>query len=150
MTAGTKGGWNFSVNGKEITLRPIKPEDEPLHKDMFMSLSEETIRFRFLKVIKELSHAELVRFCYIDYDREITLVAIANENGKKNMVGICMLTGDPDNEAAEFAIMLRDEWQNDGSLKAILEIPAGLQTELFDKLNSLTHGEIESKIIKIK
>jgi len=50
----------------------------------------------------------------------------------------------------QYGTMLRDEWQNDGSLKAILEIPAGLQTELFDKLNSLTHGEIESKIIKIK
>ena len=104
----------IDVNGKEVTLRPIKPEDEPLHKDMFMSLSEETIRFRFLKAIKELSHAELVRFCYIDYDREITLVAIANENKKKSMVGICMLTGDPDNESAEFAIMLRDKWQGKG------------------------------------
>ncbi len=50
----------------------------------------------------------------------------------------------------QYGTVLKDEWQNDGSLKAVLEIPAGLQTELFDKLNSLTHGEIETKIIKVK
>ncbi len=50
----------------------------------------------------------------------------------------------------QYGTLIKDEWQNDGSLKAILEIPAGLQSELFDKLNSLTHGEVESKIIKVK
>ena len=50
----------------------------------------------------------------------------------------------------QYGTLLKDEWQNDGSLKAILEIPAGLQSELFDKLNSLTHGEVESKVIHVK
>ncbi len=50
----------------------------------------------------------------------------------------------------QFGNLLKDEWQNDGSLLAILEIPAGLSTELFDKLNSLTHGEVETKIITTK
>ena len=50
----------------------------------------------------------------------------------------------------QYGTLLKDEWQNDGSLLTILEIPAGLQSELFDKLNSLTHGEVESKIINIK
>jgi len=50
----------------------------------------------------------------------------------------------------QFGTLLKDEWQNDGSLLALVEIPAGLQTELFDKLNSLTHGEVESKIMKVK
>ena len=40
----------------------------------------------------------------------------------------------------QFGTLLKDEWQNDGSLLAVLEIPAGLTTDLFDKLNSLTHG----------
>lgn len=46
--------------------------------------------------------------------------------------------------------MLKDEWQSDGSLLAVLEIPSGLTTDLFDKLNALTHGEVESKIIATK
>lgn len=50
----------------------------------------------------------------------------------------------------QFGTMLKDEWQNDGSLLAVLEIPAGLTSDLFDKLNSLTHGEVESKIIATK
>lgn len=50
----------------------------------------------------------------------------------------------------QFGNLLKDEWQNDGSLIAVVEIPAGLTTELFDKLNSLTHGEVESKIIATK
>jgi ribosome maturation protein SDO1 len=50
----------------------------------------------------------------------------------------------------QFGTLLKDEWQNDGSLLAVLEIPAGLTTDLFDKLNSLTHGEVESKIIATK
>ena len=50
----------------------------------------------------------------------------------------------------QYGTVLKDEWQNDGSLLAIIELPAGLQSELFDKLNSLTHGEVESRIIKVK
>lgn len=43
--------------------------------------------------------------------------------------------------------LLKDEWQNDGSLVAIVELPAGLQEEFFEKLNGLTHGDVETKII---
>ena len=50
----------------------------------------------------------------------------------------------------QYGTLLKDQWQNDGSLLANLEIPAGLQTDLFDKLNSLTHGEVESKILNTK
>jgi ribosome maturation protein SDO1 len=46
--------------------------------------------------------------------------------------------------------MLRDEWQNDGSLLAVLEIPAGMTQDFFDELNKLTHGEVETKILKTK
>ena len=45
--------------------------------------------------------------------------------------------------------LLKDEWQNDGSLVAVVEIPAGLQDDFFDELNKISHGEVESKIIKI-
>jgi len=50
----------------------------------------------------------------------------------------------------QFGSLLKDEWQNDGSLLAVLEIPAGLTSDLFDKLNSLTHGDVETKIINVK
>jgi ribosome maturation protein SDO1 len=45
--------------------------------------------------------------------------------------------------------LLKDEWQNDGSLLAVVEIPAGLQEDFFGELNKISHGEVESKIIRV-
>lgn len=47
----------------------------------------------------------------------------------------------------QFAKIIKDEWKNDGSLVAFIELPAGMQEELFDKLNNLTHGNIESEVV---
>ena len=49
-----------------------------------------------------------------------------------------------------FSKIIKDEWLNDGSWKCVVEIPAGLKQDFFDKLNSMTHGEIETKILKTK
>ena len=48
----------------------------------------------------------------------------------------------------QFGKILNEKWGNDGSLILVVEIPGGLQDEFFDKLNNLTHGEVESKVIK--
>jgi len=50
----------------------------------------------------------------------------------------------------QYGKVLKEEWQNDGSLVAVIEVPAGIQEELFDKLNSIAHGEVESKILNVK
>ena len=46
-----------------------------------------------------------------------------------------------------FGSLQKDSWQNDGSLVAVVEVPAGLQQDLFSELNRLTHGDVESKIV---
>jgi len=51
---------------------------------------------------------------------------------------------------SQFGKILRDDWQTDGSWVVVVEIPAGLQNDFFDKLNELTHGEVETKILKVK
>lgn len=48
----------------------------------------------------------------------------------------------------QFSKVLKDEWKNDGSLVTQIELPAGMQENLFDKLNNLTHGNIESEVIE--
>lgn len=48
------------------------------------------------------------------------------------------------------ARVLKEEWQGDGSWKGIVEIPSGMEQELYDKLNSITHGEIVSKTRVVK
>ena len=49
-----------------------------------------------------------------------------------------------------FGTKLKEGWQSDGSLVAVLEIPGGLESQLYDKINSLTHGNVETKVLKIK
>lgn len=48
-----------------------------------------------------------------------------------------------------FGKILKEEWQNDGSWKGIIEIPGGMEQELYDKLNALTHGGLVSKVLKV-
>ena len=48
------------------------------------------------------------------------------------------------------AMIMKEEWLDDGSWKAVVEIPAGMQTELFDKLNAMTHGSLEAETLKIE
>ena len=101
-------------NGEKVILRPVKPEDEFMEKEMFSNFSERTQRFRFFQLIKDISHDQLVRYTQIDYDREIAIIAEVTENGKKKMAGVVRFIADQYNETAEFAIVIADPWQNLG------------------------------------
>jgi len=101
-------------NGKEVILRPIKPEDEMLEAEMFTHFSERTQRFRFFQLIKDISHELLIRYTQIDYDREIAIIAELEENKKKKMIGVVRLIANQYNEDAEFAIVVADPWHNLG------------------------------------
>lgn len=100
-------------NGKWVTLRPIKPEDEPMEGEMFTKFSEETQRFRFFHSIKDITHEMLTRYTQIDYDREMAIIAEVKEN-KKRMAGVARIISDPFNDTAEFAIVVADPWQRQG------------------------------------
>ena len=102
-------------DGTEVTLRPIKPEDEPLWQEMFDSFSQETVRYRFFRVIKETPHKMRTRYCNIDYDREIGIVAEIKQKGKRRFLGVTRIIADPgSDEEAEFALVVSDEWQRQG------------------------------------
>ncbi|MBN2460125.1 MAG: bifunctional acetate--CoA ligase family protein/GNAT family N-acetyltransferase [Candidatus Cloacimonetes bacterium] len=102
------------ANGKKVVLRPIKPEDELMEKEMFSKFSERTQKFRFFQLIKNISHEQLVRYTQIDYDREIAIIAEVTENNHKMMAGVVRLIADQYNETAEFAIVIADPWHNLG------------------------------------
>ena len=82
--------WRLS-DGTEVTLRPIRPEDEPIELEFVRGLSSETSRFRFFQIIKDLSHEDLVRFCNIDYDREMAFIAEIREGDRKIEIGVSRL-----------------------------------------------------------
>ncbi len=105
--------WSLK-NGETVLLRPIKPEDEPLWLEMFQSLSEESIRYRFFQMLKDTPHEVRVRYCNIDYDREIAIVAELNEKGQRKILGVTRLSIDPDGKSGEIAFLVADQWQGLG------------------------------------
>lgn len=98
-------------DGTNVLLRPIKPEDEPLWLEMLGSCSKETIYSRFRYFFHWESHEIATRYCFIDYDREIAIVAEINDGGRKKIAGIGRLIADPDHETVEFAVLIADAWQ---------------------------------------
>ena len=101
-------------NGQEVLLRPIKPEDEPLWLQWFQSLSEESIRYRFFQMLKDTPHEVRVRYCNIDYDREIAIVAEVVEDGIKKILGVSRVSIEPDGKSGEMAFIVSDYWQGLG------------------------------------
>lgn len=98
-------------DGTEIILRPIKPEDEPLWLELLASCSKESIYHRFRYDFYFDSHDIASQYCFIDYDREIAIVAEVEEEGRKKLIGVGRLIADPDVEVMEYAILITDAWQ---------------------------------------
>jgi acetyltransferase len=98
-------------DGSKILLRPIKPEDEPLWMNLLASCSKESIYSRFRYQFYWASHDVATRYCYIDYDREIAIVAEIVENGERKLVGVGRLIAEPGHETVEYAILITDAWQ---------------------------------------
>ena len=101
-------------DGTAVTLRPIKPEDEPLELEFIRGLSTETSRFRFFQIIKDLPHEALVRFCNIDYDREMAIIAETQEGGRTIELGVSRLILEPSKRRGEFAVVVADKYQGKG------------------------------------
>ncbi len=101
-------------DGRPVLLRPIKPEDEPLWLDMFQKFSEESIRYRFFELIRDTPHEVRVRYCNIDYDREMAIVAELTENGHRSILGVVRLIVEPDEKTGEIAFIVADPWQGLG------------------------------------
>ena len=105
--------WSLK-NGQEVLLRPIKPEDEPMWLEMFQSFSEEAIRYRFFQILKDTPHEVRVRYCNIDYDREIAIIAELAENGRRKILGVTRLSIESDGKSGEMAFIVTDYWQGLG------------------------------------
>ena len=101
-------------DGREVLLRPIKPEDEPLWLEMFQSFSDESIRYRFFQTLKDTPHEVRVRYCNVDYDREIAIVPELTEKNRKRILGVSRISIEPDGKSGELAFIVGDQWQGLG------------------------------------
>jgi acetyltransferase len=101
-------------DGTPITLRPIRPEDEPLWHQLLKSCSRQSLWSRFRFGFKVDAHEAAIRFCFVDYDRELTVTAEMNLDGERRLIGVARLVSDVDQHRAEFAILVGDVWQGKG------------------------------------
>ena len=102
-----------------VVLRPIKPEDEPLWHELLATCSQESRWFRFQYLFKRTTHEMAARYCFIDYDRELAIVAEVEEGApacgsRRKLVGIGRLVADADHQTAEYAVIVTDRWQGRG------------------------------------
>ncbi len=103
-----------SRDGERMTLRPIKPEDEPLWHGLVAACSAESIQKRFSHHISHTTHDMAARYCFTDYDRELGIVAEIGQGSERRLIGIGRLIADPDRKAAEYALLVVDDWQHKG------------------------------------
>ncbi len=113
-------------DGRQLDLRPIRPEDEPLVRSAIGALVPETARPRFLAPLLELSHESAARLTQIDYDRELVLVLL--QDGE--LVALGRLGADPDNERADIEITARTGDDRPQLLDIMLDV---LMTEAYQR-----------------
>ncbi|CAI10025.1 Acyl-CoA synthetase (ADP forming) [Aromatoleum aromaticum EbN1] len=111
-----------TLDGVEVTIRPIKPEDAELEVEFVRTLSAETKYYRFMNTMRELPPAMVARLTQIDYDREMAFLATIPEDGKEIEIGVCRYAVNPDGESCEFAIVVADAWQRHGLARKLMGI----------------------------
>ncbi len=111
----------FESAGERYLLRPIRPEDEPAHRAFLETLDPEDVRFRFFGAVRKFPHTQLARFTQIDYDREMAFIAVRAGPAGEETLGVVRAVFDPDNECAEFAIVISSALKGRGLGRAMLE-----------------------------
>ncbi|MGO9126235.1 MAG: bifunctional acetate--CoA ligase family protein/GNAT family N-acetyltransferase [Terriglobales bacterium] len=122
-------------DGTEVTMRPIRPEDEPLMVAFHGTLSDRSVYSRYfspLSLSTRVAHERLARLCFVDYDREIALVADQKDvaSGRHLLAGIGRLIKLHGTNQAEVAVLISDQYQGQG-----------LGTELFRRLIEIARDE---------
>ena len=127
-------------NGETVTIRPIRPEDEPLLIRLHQVLSERTVYLRYfqpLKLSQRTAHERLTRICFIDYDREMVFAVERKVGAQTEIIAIGRLSKlrERDNEG-ELAVLVDDRYQGQG-----------LGTELYRRLIAAARDEKLRRVV---
>jgi acetyltransferase len=125
-------------DGRTVLLRPIKPEDESLWLEMFEKFSAQSRRFRFFENKKDAPHEVRIRYCNIDYDREMAIVAEMHHGDRRIFLGVVRLIIEPDGKTGEIAFIVADPWQG-----------LGLGTKMVDSIIEISKDKKLEKIFAI-
>ena len=127
-------------NGTEVTLRPIRPEDEPLMVKFHETLSDRSVYLRYFyspSLSSRVAHDRLVRICFVDYDREMAIVADCRDakTAVHRILGVGRLVKAHAKNEGEVAVLVSDACQNQG-----------LGMELFRRVIQIARDEKLSRI----
>ncbi len=106
--------YKTTKTGLEVFLRPVKISDEPLLKEFFYSLSDESLYHRFLSMRKDMPHERLQEFVVIDYTKELVILATIKIKEKERILGLIQYAREETAHTAEFAVAIRDDYQGCG------------------------------------
>ena len=128
-------------DGIELLIRPIRPEDEPMMVKFHGTLSDESVFLRYFhleSLSTRVAHERLIRNCFIDYDREMALVAehVSPATGEREILAVGRLSKSRSADEAELAVLVSDPYQRHG-----------LGTELVRQLIQVGRDEKLCKII---
>ncbi len=112
-------------DGRQVVIRPIRAEDEPLMSKFHIGLSDRTVYMRYLSPMllsDRVAHERLARMTHNDYDREIALVVEGEENGERAVFGVARLSklrGEED--SARLSMLVSDRFQGQGLGKELIK-----------------------------
>jgi acyl-CoA hydrolase/GNAT superfamily N-acetyltransferase len=106
--------YRTTKDGTEVLFRPVKISDEPLLKDLFYSLSDNSLYRRFISFRKDMPHERLQEFVVIDYTQEMIILAFVREGDKEELVGLGQYTINEREHNADVAFIVKDDYQNRG------------------------------------
>ncbi len=146
------GSWTLD-NGIEVTIRPIRPEDEPLMVRFHQAVSERSVYFRYLHMVplsQRSDHARLTRACLIDYSRDMALVAEERDaGGGRNILAVGRLMKLRGVNVAEFAILVADRVQHQGLGTEILRrlVQIGRDAKLGRIVGTIDAGNRDMQLV---
>ena len=137
-------------DGTDVSVRPIRPEDAGIEQDFVQKLSAESKYFRFMQSMEKLTPLMLARFTQIDYDREMALIAVINEDKPDaHILGVVRYVSNPDKQSCEFALTVADAWQQKGIGRQLMQ---RLMTVARDRGIEIMEGEVlahNSKMLRL-
>ncbi len=113
--------YRTTKKGLDIFIRPVRICDEPLLKDFFYSLSDQSLYTRFISLRKDMPHQELQKFTVVDYTREMVLLAVLREGERERVIGIGQFGLNEADHTAETAFVVADEYQGKGVATELLD-----------------------------
>jgi len=109
------------ADGRAVTIRPIRAEDEMPTRDFFDHLSVDVRQMRFMKFVKSVSDKLIHFFTHIDYAKHMAFVCEAEVQGRPALVGEARYVANDDGRSCEFGVVIADDWHKSGIAGLLME-----------------------------